>query len=290
MTVAEQYALIAMNGVELGKKNVLIRRKKNCILAAYELDEILKIEDESEKEERFHQRIKELSKLSAKEREKRVDVVVNKLVAEGKLEVISALMDSDLYMEEAGVTSKQYRAEKSVFLATTEYLRAEILEEGEISEEVLCLTWLLKQSDEWNTIFSISEKENAESRILKLCLENSFAKNLFMERIGVFGADFYGFLSYIRGRMLYTQFGIGLVSRMPVLARREAVFIATDSYFTNAAERTQFVKEKLEKKGHFCEVKQMGKVSLLEIDNAFYELVPDMDHRVFGVRLRRYML
>ena len=99
---------------------------------------------------------------------------------------------------------------------------------------------------------------------------------------------------YHKNQFAKTQFGSGLVSKISTLEKSESIFIQTERMFADSNERLADVKEILETNGHICQVKSTGAVSLMEIDNILYELIPDAVRvrvlNIHGVRLRRYVV
>ncbi|MDK2967174.1 hypothetical protein [Lacrimispora sp.] len=90
------------------------------------------------------------------------------------------------------------------------------------------------------------------------------------------------------------QNGSGIAAKIPALEKREAIFIQTEKMFSDSWERTDDVKRILESNGHICKVKTVGAVSLMEIDDVLYEVVPDAVRvrtiNIHGVRLRRHVM
>ncbi|WP_222864760.1 hypothetical protein, partial [Serratia marcescens] len=147
-----------------------------------------------------------------------------------------------------------------------EYVKAELLDGGAVSDEVISLIWLIKQSGDLLNIFSSEEVGKIQEVITKLYVENSFVNSLFSTNIkGDISRGWKAFLFHKNG-LAKTQLGNGFISKIPALEKSESIFIQTEKMFANSKERIADVKKILESNGHICQVRSTGEISLMEID------------------------
>ncbi len=323
--LTQQYSIIILNGEE-DTNSIVMKLKNRCIVASVLLNAILegkmqnKINDRKDlyfgnkedgtldnitlamyKEVNMQNNLGTLSewldaiqKISQKACDKIAGNVKDIMIRENLLEKIPSLLECDLNYASAGISIKQYRASQTLYMTTIDYIKAEILEEGEISEETICLIWLIKQSDDLSKIFSAAELKIVEEKYIKLFQKNEFAHTLFKNSIKTNGAVGVKRLLAAKKSISNTSFGHGFVSKIPCIEKSESIFLATESMFESDEERVTYVKKELIDKGHICEIKHVGKISLVEIDNILYELVPDAIRmrltNIHGVRLRKYVI
>lgn len=309
-TITEQYAMISLNGEEKNSRSVIMKRKQYCMIAGIILEDVLNqaegtkghfMNEELQKiyaslgnDRSLNALICDAQKIPRKVREDVCFNIIEKMISEGYIVEVPSLLECDINYEMSNIEVKQYKTPNKLYLSTSEYIKAETLEGENIPRDVAFVLWLLKQSDDLSNIFSKSEIDKVEEQLIKLYKEDTLLHELFGASIEVKGAKAKGMLDEIRRNTIYTQRGIGLVSKIPFLEKKESIFISTDKYFANAYERLAIVKDKVISKGHECEVKTIGEVPVLEIDNILYELIPDAVKvrylNVHGVRLRRFIL
>jgi len=209
------------------------------------------------------------------------------------LEEIPNLLGCDLFYKSAGISIKEYRSNIQEYTNITENIRAEILEEGLITDETICMLWLLHESFSLQDIFSKQELERVMARINELCLSNLLAKLLFKIHI-YHGVEIAikGFLN-TKKNAIKTPTGAGVNFIFPVIERSQSIFIDTEEWFPNPQQRLDDVKKRLESNGHLYTIVRSGKVPLIKIDNIVYEAVPHAIQGripIHGVRLRRYSI
>lgn len=305
------------------KKTNSMQLTKRCMMAAQLFDFILKdnitalenvykfvedtfpMEKESEKiayqllegqskPETIMEWIQYIDNMSTKSINQFADQLLSELIDSGLVEIAPSLLENDFYYRSAGVEIKEYRSSCKQYHIETEGLKAETLEEGEISDNTLCLLWLLKQDGDLKHFLSNEEISKLQDNIARIFRENTFGHQLYACHMKGNATRGLKTLASIKNEVMKSQFGVGAASRLPFIHRREGIFIETKEMFPNANQRVEAVKSILESNGHICEVKSFGAVSLVEIDNVLYELFPDAiatTHiSVHGVRLRRYVI
>ena len=205
------------------------------------------------------------------------------------LDEIPNLLGCDLYYDSAGVKIKEYRSDMMEYARITETIRAEILEDGPVTDEAICMLWLLRESGCMHDLFSQNELEKVAFRMNVLYQSNALAKALFPVRFHQ-GIEI-AIKSFLRMKKaaVKTQFGTGVNFVFPFLERSQSIFIDTEAWFSNAEKRLHDVKVRLESNGHIFTVLREGETPLIKIDNIVYVAIP---HAVYtripiqGVRLR----
>lgn len=214
--------------------------------------------------------------------------IANSLKKIDLLEEIPNLLGCDLYYVTSGVTVKEYRSNIKEYTRITESIRAEILEDGPVADETICMLWLLRESGSMHDFFSQNEIEKVAARMNELYQNNSLAKAIFPIRIyrGI-ELGIKEFLHFKKSVMT-TSFGSGINFAFPILERSQSIFIDTEAWFSNSNKRLEDVKERLVSNGHQLTVLHEGPIPLIKIDNIIYEAIPQavvMRVPIHGVRL-----
>ena len=272
-TLSEQYAIVALNGLESLHASMAKDAVLRGIAAAKVLEPYIGEEDSVflTKLEEAVERAKSIKKKEEKELEEEMTAV---LKAEGILEIVPDLLGCDMDYYTSGVELKAYRSEESVYLRIREGLRAEILEEGEISRECELLLWLFRESGCIHDLFSVEEQNKVQQRMLDMAAQEPIVKELWH-------SEFYSAVEKFVEKFLrakrnlfknpYLQ-GVNLV--FPFLERRSAIFIDFVVFGTDVKSRRIAVMEHLVSFGHYVEEVKLGSETLLKIDNAYYRIVP----------------
>lgn len=272
-TLSEQYAIVALNGLESLHASMAKDAVLRGIAAAKVLEPYIGEEDSVflTKLEEAVERAKSIKKKEEKELEEEMTAV---LKAEGILEIVPDLLGCDMDYYTSGVELKAYRSEESVYLRIREGLRAEILEEGEISRESVLLLWLFRESGCIHDLFSVEEQNKVQQRMLDMAAQEPIVKELWH-------SEFYSAVEKFVEKFLrakrnlfknpYLQ-GVNLV--FPFLERRSAIFIDFVVFGTDVKSRRIAVMEHLVSFGHYVEEIKLGSETLLKIDNAYYRIVP----------------
>ncbi len=232
--------------------------------------------------------LKKASTLPNSQLKKIEHAITDSLKETGLLEEIPNLLGCDLYYDTAGVKIKEYRSNLKEYTRITENIRAEILEDGPITDEIICMVWLLRESGCMHDFFSQNELEKVAARMNELYHSNSLAKAVFPVRIHR-GIELVikGFL-HRKKTIMKTPFASGVNFVFPFLERSQSVFIDTETWFSNSHKRLDDVKARLESNGHAFIVLNEGPVPLIKIDNIVYAAVPQAIYGrvpIHGVRL-----
>ncbi len=209
------------------------------------------------------------------------------------LEEIPNLLGCDLYYTSADVAIKEYRSNLEEYTGITESLRAEILEDGVIADETICMLWLLRESGGLHDIFSNNELEIVTNRMNELYQSSSLAKAVFPINIHQDIEIIIKGILNSKKLAIKNSVGTGINFAFPVFERSQSVFIETEAWFSNSEQRLKDVKARLESKGHIYKVMHEGEVPLIKVDNIVYEAIPAaIGGRlpIHGVRLRKYSI
>lgn len=302
LSLQDRFSLISLNALNSTRNSTAKKAAIRCISAAGVLDRFLRETEElTEDSDEYRSRLdalsvslKEAAHLSssaAKELEHTVYTRLNNL---GLMTEASSLVSCDLEFSSAGNKILEYRTDSDEYSRQTESLRAELMEEGNVFDETVCMLWLLRESSCFYDLFSKEEQKYLTSRINELYLNSLLAKTLLSVSIhNALDSAALGFFSKKKA-IFSTQLGTGVLFQVPFMERSSAVFIESEELYCNAEKRLESVIARLEENGNEVHVIRAGTVPLLQIDNLYYECIPTQ-HKyyrvpVFGVQLRRYIM
>lgn len=207
------------------------------------------------------------------------------------MEEIPSLLGCDMFYKTAGLSLREYRSNMEEYSRVVEFLRAEVLEDGVLSDENMFMLWLLRESGCIQDIFSKGDLEIVDKRMHNLIINNKISKKLYNIHI-YHGIEMAvkGFLN-MKKNAIKTPTGTGINFIFPVIERSQSIFIDTEEWFPNASQRLDEVRKRLEENGHNYTIIREGAVPLIKVDNIIYEAVPEATQGripIHGVRLRRY--
>lgn len=197
----------------------------------------------------------------------------------GLLEEIPHLLGCDLYFHSAGVSINEYRSHVEEYARITEFLRADVLEDGTMTDQSVCMLWLLRESGCMHDLFSRNELDQVTRKMVSLMQSRPLAKTLYPLRIRRGFEIAVKQLLQFKKRAVSTQAGSGVNFLFPILERSQAIFIDTEAMLPGPEARLRDVLTRLESKGHRVKVLSRGQVPNLKIDNLVYEAIP---HAVYG--------
>lgn len=231
------------------------------------------------------------SNLSTKHLKALEIAITDSLKGDNYMEEIPNLLGCDMYYKTAGLTLREYRSNLDEYSRIVEGFKADILEEGESTDESIMLLWLLRESGCMQDVFSRRDIEIIEKKMNNLYVKDKFSKSLYNVHIhhGIEMA-IKGFLN-MKKNAIKNPIGTGINFVFPVLERSQSIFIDTEEWFPNSKQRFEEVKKRLEDDGHIYTIIRVGDVPLIKIDNIVYEAIPEaITGRIpiHGVRLRRY--
>ena len=324
-TLSQQFAIVALDGLSCIHHSAAKYAAVRGIAAASLLEEILpeaesmetSTAESRETRDIFRKKleagiaaIKGMKKkeMAAAERE-----MANLLLADGGMEIVPDLLGCDMNYYTASVTIKSYRSDRECYLSVTESVRGEILEEGPVTLECVCLLWLMRESGCLHDIFSVKEQERIQERMVALCAQGSrYGESFDGESIPESGReaepengagdwgenigqkltdeDYAGMIwkqefqknteqiikNFLKGKrkLFQNPYLEGINLLFPFLDRRQAIFVDFIVFGTNVKDRRQMMKAFLTEKGHRVEEVKSGAETLLLIDNAYYRVWP----------------
>lgn len=276
LTLSQQYAVIALNGLESLHPSIAKEAVLRGIAAAKVMEGMLQTEDcEEEKFISMLDEAVERAKSLKKNESKKIETqMAEELEKDGRMEQVPDLLGCDMDYYTAGVELKAYRSEESIYLRLREGLRAEILDEGEISLECALLLWLHRESGCIHDLFSVTEQNEVQERMLDLSVKNVKYRALWQAEFHSTLEDFVGKFLKAKKKMFKNPYLEGVNLIFPFLERRKAIFIDFVVFGTNVTERRTAIMEHLCKMGHYVEEVKVGSETLLKIDNSYYRVFP----------------
>lgn len=276
LTLSQQYAVIALNGLESLHPSIAKEAVLRGIAAAKVMEGMLQKEDcEEEKFISMLDEAVERAKSLKKNESKKIETqMAEELEKDGRMEQVPDLLGCDMDYYTAGVELKAYRSEESIYLRLREGLRAEILDEGEISLECALLLWLHRESGCIHDLFSVTEQNEVQERMLDLSVKNVKYRALWQAEFHSTLENFVGKFLKAKKKLFKNPYLEGVNLIFPFLERRKAIFIDFVVFGTNVTERRTAIMEHLCKMGHYAEEVKVGSETLLKIDNSYYRVFP----------------
>ena len=159
-TLAQQYALVGLNGLESIHMDMAKSAVIRAIAMAQSLERFL---SEDETAEQLSERLEEILSKTRKQKKKESQAlereIVEHLKADGVLEEVPNLLACDMYYYTAGVNLREYRCDPNVYMQIIEHVRKEALEGETLTLNVICLLWLFRESGCMHDIFSVAEQK-----------------------------------------------------------------------------------------------------------------------------------
>lgn len=276
LTLSQQYAVIALNGLESLHPSIAKEAVLRGIAAAKVMEGMLQTEDcEEEKFISMLDEAVERAKSLKKNESKKIETqMAEELEKDGWMEQVPDLLGCDMDYYTAGVELKAYRSEESIYLRLREGLRAEILDEGEISLECALLLWLHRESGCIHDLFSVTEQNEVQERMLDLSVKSVKYRALWQAEFHSTLENFVGKFLKAKKKLFKNPYLEGVNLIFPFLERRKAIFIDFVVFGTNVTERRTAIMEHLCKMGHYVEEVKVGSETLLKIDNSYYRVFP----------------
>lgn len=290
-TLSQQFAIISLDGLSCTHHSMAKSAAVRGIAAAQLLEEILfreegetagALPEAEEFQKRLEKGIAEVKKMKRKKADALEKEITNLLIADGGLEIAPDLLGCDMNYYTAGNTMKSYRSNRDIYLSVAESVRGEILEEGPVTLECVCLLWLMRESGSLHDIFSVKEQERVQERMVTFCAQKSGSN--------VGDAGYAGMIwkqefhrtpeltakSFLKGKrkLFQNPYLAGINLLFPFLDRRQAIFVDFVVCGTSVKDRRQMMIKFLTERGHLVEEVKNGTETLLLIDNAYYRVWP----------------
>lgn len=276
-TLSQKYALIGLDGLCSNHMSMAKKAAARGIMAGVLLENIMADAGEmtgadfAGKLTEGLVKVKKMKRIEADRIEKET---ARLLIADGVLEEAPDLLGCDMNYYTASVSIKAYRTDGKVRLSIMEELRAEILEDGAVTEECISLLWLCRESGCIHEIFSIEEQNRVNERLIQLSAENDIYRILWEEE---FYHSLEGFsATFLKGKkkLFQNPYAEGVNVLFPFLDRRQAIFVDYVILGTSVADRRIAMMNFLTERGHYVEEVKNGGETLLKIDNICYRVFP----------------
>ena len=290
LSLHERFAIIALNGLEV---ETMVSAKKLAvrgIMAAKILENYL---DDDISDGLPELEFKKILWASTRKLKAEENKITSELRDKNLLSVIPSILNCDLYYVTSGVEVSEYLCDSDEYTRQTESIRAELLESGEVSSEVIFLWWLLRESSCFYDLFSPLEVDKITQKLNEIHLTSKKAKSLFNLKIQRKYEQI--IVKYLKKKkeIFSTAIGTGVLYVVPFFERRQAVFIEVEEWFSDDDKRLACVLDRFAEKGHIVTVIKTGTVPLIKVDNTYYECIPGqviMRVPIQGVRLSRYVM
>lgn len=251
--------------------------KKGALMGAVvarAFDELLKYDDE-ELVKKLKSLTFDFKDLKSVEKE-----LYNSLYLDNLMTKKRHLLSCDINYYTAGVDVVEYFAKEDIYNRYVEQLRAELLEEGEITIEAVMLFVIIRDSGLIHEVFSTKEQEVISKKLIALTGKDKVVSALMDIR---FKDQLTNLLSsLIKGKqnLFKNQYLEGVSIMFPFLDRRSSIFIDTVVFGTDVKERRDAIIAFLIEMGFDAKQELLNDQILLKIDNSYYSVWPTT--RVFN--------
>lgn len=276
LKLSQQYAVVALNGLESLHPSKAKNATLRAVAAAKVMEEALAGEECDA--HMFLAKLDEAAKRAKALKKKEIKTLETEmfelLETDGLMDLVPDILGCDMYYYTSGIELKAYRSEEKAYLSLREGLRAEILEDGEISLESAILLWLHRESGCIHDLFSVDEQNRVQSRMMELSVSSDIYRSLWETEFRNALEFFTGNFLRAKNNMFKNPYLEGVNILFPFLERRQAIFVDCVIFGTTVKERRIAVMEHISKMGHYVEEVQNGSETLLRIDQAYYRLFP----------------
>lgn len=276
-TISQQYALVGFDGLESTRMTLAKNAVCRGIWAAKLLEELLFSGREQVFLE-FETAFKAgLEKIISKDKKAATGIekeMAELLKMEGAMEEVQDLIACDINYETNSMDVRAYRSRVEDYRGITERLRAEILEEGEVTLESVCLLWLLRESGCIHNIFSVKEQEYLSGRMMDISREDQVIRLIWESEFSSWMRKWSQNLLNAKKNLFKNPYLEGVNLLFPFLDRRKSIFIDFVVLGTDVKTRRQEVVTYLTERGHFVEEIKNGTETILKVDNGYYRIFP----------------
>lgn len=273
-TLDQKLAIVGLDGVDSVNMSVAKQAVLRGISIARVLEECMPESENGAFQKQFIPALEEVKKMHKKQLKVLEQEIAGELKEKGILEEVQDLLACDMNYETAGLSMRQYRSRQETYLLIRESVRAEVLEDGILSAECVCLLWLFRETGVLHDLFTAAEQETVHVKLAEHAAKWPAIAVLLeaeVHRTGeIFGIKYLKFKKELFHNP-YLQ-GVNLV--FPFLERRQSIFIDFVVLGTDVAGRRKEVKRYLEERGHLVEEVKHLDETLLKIDNACYRVFP----------------
>lgn len=292
ITLTRQFALIALNGLDSTHMTTAKKAALRCIMAASFLEEFIKQPFSEERSLTLSEEMKNISSASGKKLHEAENTINKELMNLRLIKESANLLACDMNYVTANVTIREYYSDPAEYSCIKTDIYKSLMESGSVTDETICMFWLLRESGCFYDIFTESEEDRLPARINELYEQSPFAKALFLIVIQKPLEQAYHSFLRKKKEIFSTPFGTGILFACPIFERSQSVFIDVEEWFSDKDKRLAYVLDRLSTMGQEVEVLRTGQTPLLKINNLYYECIPTQvvaKLPIQGVRLRRYI-
>lgn len=279
-SLSRQFALIALNGMEVKHVSMAKAAAVRGIAAAKLLEtyctEDMDLQGDGLKafEEKLDAALKSLEKMKKEDCRRVESEAAEPLRKDGVLDDVPDLLGCDMFYETSGIEIRTYRTDGDVYMGLVEQIRAEILENGPITEDIFFLIWLLRETGCLHDIFSSEEQVRLNERMVELTAGNQICRMIWEKEFHNGLESFVGNFLRAKKNLFKNPYLEGINLLFPFIERRKAIFIDFVVLGTNVRSRREAVMAYLSERGHFVDTVPYGTETLLKIDNHYYRIFP----------------
>lgn len=276
LTLSEKFALIALNGVTSSHPSTAKDAAIRGIAAAKVLERVFEKEtiEENEWKEKMEEAVKTAKTLKKQESNQLEQEYRESLITENLLEVVPDILGCDMTYTTAGIELEAYRSDENVYLNIREEMRAEVLEDGEITLESMVLLWLNRESGCIHDLFSVEEQKKVQQRMVEQSSKDPLCRSLWEAEYHHVYEKFVQKFLKVKSNLFKNPYLEGVNVVFPFIERRKAIFIDTIVFGSSVGSRRLATMEYLSQKGHYVEEVKNGTETLLKIDDFYYRIVP----------------
>lgn len=276
-TLSQQYSIVALDGVDSNHSSMA----KNAVIRGIAVAGLLERELFNGREPNPETLRKNLTAglnavrdMSGKEVHALETEMAEELKTQAVLEEVQDILACDINYTTAGIDIMAYRADQNIYQSIVEGVRAEVLEDGVISEECVCLLLLFRESGCLHDFFSVKEQECLSKRMMEATSENPVYEVIWsMKFYSSMERTVQNFLG-AKKNLFKNPYLEGVNLLFPFLERRKAIFIDFVVLGTNVGSRRMAVLSYLSERGHYVEEVKRGSETLLRVDNNYYRIFP----------------
>lgn len=273
-TLDQKLAIVGLDGVDSVNMSVAKQAVLRGISIARVLEECMPESENGAFEKQFIPAIEEVKKMHKKQLKALEQEIADGLKEKGLLEEVQDLLACDMNYETAGLSMRQYRSKQEAYLLIREAVRAEVLEDGILSTECICLLWLFRETGVLHDLFTVSEQETVYAKLTEHAAEQPVIAVLLEAEVHRAGEIFGIKYLKLKKELFRNPYLQGVNLAFPFLERRQAIFIDFVVLGTDVAGRRQAVIRHLRERGHMVEELKLQDETLLKIDNACYRVFP----------------
>lgn len=275
-TLVQQFLLIGLDGTDSRHKSVAKSAVLRAAAAGKRAERLLASGDCQSPgfADKLEKEMKTVKSLKTEVLNKEAGEDIGILISRGALDEVPDLLGCDMYYDTAGVDLMVYRSDQDIYQKVTEALRAELLEEGELTDDGILLLWMIRESGFIHEIFSAKEQEEISQKMVRMAASGQWTGVLWKQEFHkAFESLGTAFLRK-KKKLFQNPYMQGVNLTFPFLERRQAVFVDFVIFGTTVSDRRTTMMSFLCEHGHFVEEVKNGTETLLKIDNIFYRIVP----------------